>query len=78
MGHKRDRNKPQPEVIPNLKVRLEDDMRAGGFDPMQMTEFEKALLVQIGTAKNEIVDAIDQMGAMLEDVLGERMGEVDE
>ena len=69
MGNKRNRNKPVPEIQPNLKVKLEEDLRASGFDPMSMTEFEKAMLVQVGAAKNEIVDAVDELGAMLEDVL---------
>jgi hypothetical protein len=60
------------EVVPiNQKEALEDQLRVAGFDPMQLTEFEKALLFQIGWAKHDVVEAIDELGAMLEDYLGE-------
>lgn len=42
-----------------------------GFDPAQFTEFQIAMMVQVGTLKSEIVEAIDTMGSMLEDVLGD-------
>jgi hypothetical protein len=76
MGNKRNRNKPQPEESPNLKAKIVDDLRKSGFDPDSMKEFELALLIQIGAAKNEIVDAIDELGAMLEDVLAPEDTEV--
>jgi hypothetical protein len=55
----------------NQKEALEDQLRVAGFDPMQLTEFEKALLIQIGLMRTDVVEAIDELGAMLEDYLGE-------
>lgn len=72
MGHKRDRNKVidvQPEV--NVKEALITQLRTNGFDSGNMTEFELCLLSLIGFAKAEIVEAIDELGAMLEDVMTE-------
>ena len=60
------------EVVPiNQKDALEDQLRVAGFDPMQLSEFEKALLIQIGLMRTDVVEAIDELGAMLEDYLGE-------
>jgi len=69
VGNKRNRNKPELVTPENLKEKVLKDMKVAGFDPAQMTEFELALLVQIGAMKNEVVDAVDELGAMLEDVL---------
>jgi hypothetical protein len=61
------------EVVPiNQKDALEDQLRVAGFDPMQLSEFEKALLIQIGLIRTDVVEAIDELGAMLEDYLGDR------
>lgn len=76
MGHKRDRNKVidvQPEPT-NVKEALLTQLTANGFDVSGMRDYELALLSLIGFAKAEIVDAIDELGAMLEDVMTEEEG----
>ena len=76
MGHKRDRNKviDIPTEPVNIKESLLTQLRTNGFDTSSMTEYELALLSILGVAKAEIVEAIDELGAMLEDVMTEEEG----
>jgi tRNA U34 5-carboxymethylaminomethyl modifying enzyme MnmG/GidA len=76
MGHKRDRNKVVdiPTEPINIKESLLTQLRTNGFDTSGMTEYELALLSILGVAKAEIVEAIDELGAMLEDVMTEEEG----
>jgi hypothetical protein len=67
VGNKRNRKPPVESV--NLRAKMKEDLKASGFDPDSMTEFDLALLVQIGAAKNEITDAIDGIGGLIEEYL---------
>lgn len=69
MGHKRDRNKVEAEIVVNEKDRMLAELNKAGFNTTMFSEFELAALVQMGALKNEVVDAIDELGAMLEDYL---------
>ena len=53
------------------KEALETQMIEAGFDVSQFSEFEKALLLQIGLMRHEVVEAIEEFGAMVEDYIGE-------
>jgi hypothetical protein len=58
------------EVVPvNQKEALEDQLTNAGFEPQNFSDFEKALLIQIGLMRTDVVEAIDELGAMLEDYL---------
>ena len=72
MGNKRNRNK-QPVIVQpvNFREKVIADLRRNGFEPQSMTEFDLALLTQIGLFQNEVVEAIDEVGATIEDCLVE-------
>jgi hypothetical protein len=55
----------------NQKEALEDQLTNAGFEPQNFSEFEKALLIQIGLMRTDVVEAIDELGAMLEDYLSD-------
>lgn len=77
MGHKRDRNKVKTidvEPIQNKRDQIVKELRADGFNVDSMTEFELAMLVQMGAFKNEVVDAVDKIGALVEEIWPEEEG----
>jgi len=76
VGNKRNRNKQLAVIDAEFtaiettdREKIQAELRKQGFTPENMSEYELAMLVQVGVATNEIIAAIDELGAMLEDVL---------
>ena len=75
MGNKRNRNKEELVPVQNVREQAVSQLEAGGFNTALFTEYEIAMLTQVTIAREKIVEAIDELGAMLEDVLAPEEGE---
>lgn len=65
--HKQWRNRPEAKV--NGREAIIAQLASAGFNPERFTEYELCMIAATGIQTSEIKEAIDDLGAMLEDYL---------